>query len=132
MGRGRVRISVIRAWLSSRIPGATLDNVIHNGLVDDFKALISSLGESTVGYIGADNLQSLHVRGHEADGTAFVEICLAENSWDEQSRVIDTMLEIREMFFDELSIEYRFIDEDSSTREAADAHERRSTSYSMA
>jgi hypothetical protein len=87
--------------------------------VDDFQALMHSLGEHAVDYIGKDSLRRLDVFGDEADGAAYIEICLEENSWDERSRAIDKMLEIREMFLDEVSIEYRFIDEDSSTVEAA-------------
>jgi len=45
--------------------------------------------------------------------------------------VIDIMIGIREMFLDELAIEYRFIDEDSSTREALDAQEKRAPSFVM-
>ncbi len=117
---------------SRRKPARSLDNVIHNGLVDDFQALISSLGESTVTYIGRDHLRSLDILGDEMDGTAFLQICLAEDTWDAQTRAVDKMLEIREIFLDELSVEYRFIDEDSSTREALAAQEQRATSYSMA
>lgn len=100
--------------------------------VDDFQALISSFGETTVTYIGKSRLHSLHINGDEAEGSAFVQICLADNSWGSQMAVIDTMISIREMFLDELAIEYRFIDEDSSTQEALDAQEKRTTSFVMA
>lgn len=97
--------------------------------MNEFAALISSLGESAVAYIGKDHLHRLDVYSDPTDGTAFLEIFLQDDSWAEQSRAIDKMIEIRGMFMDELSIEYRFVEEDSSTAESAAARE---TAFSMA
>lgn len=91
--------------------------------MDDFQALISSLGESTVAYIGKDVLDSLSVFGDPVDMTASIEICLRENSWERQSAAIDTMLEIRAMFLDEVSLSYRFVTPDSSSVEALRARQ---------
>jgi hypothetical protein len=92
--------------------------------MDEFDALISSLGESIVAYVGRDNLRRLDVFGDEDDSTARVEICLEDNSWGQQSHAIDKMIELRAMFLDELSLEYRFVEEDRST--ASSAHARHS------
>jgi hypothetical protein len=91
--------------------------------MDDFQALISSLGESTVAYVGESNLQSLLVFGDPADMTAAIELGLRENTWELQEHAIDRLLEVREIFLDELSISYCFVTPDSSTAEAAAARE---------
>ncbi|WP_448060275.1 hypothetical protein [Cellulomonas hominis] len=39
-----------------------------------------------------------------------MEICLAQDSWTARERVIDAMIEIRDMFFDDFSISYTFGD----------------------
>lgn len=72
-------------------------------------------------YLGKDNLRRLDVFGDETDGAAHIEIGLVQNDWSNQSAAIDKMLEIREMFLNEMSINYRFIDEDSDTAESAHA-----------
>lgn len=98
-------------------------DVMHNHDMDDFQALISSLGESTVTYVGKDKLATLTVFGDPADMTAAIELGLLENSWELQEHAIDKMLEIREMFMDDVAISYRFISPDSSTDEATAARE---------
>lgn len=77
--------------------------------MSDFDATIHSLGEHLVDYIGRDHLQQLTVTGREPFGEADVEICLQEDTWEEQSWAIDRVLAVREMFLNELSITYRFI-----------------------
>lgn len=89
--------------------------------MEEFDALVHSLGEHCVAYIGKENLRRLDVFGDVADSTAFIEIYLEENVWERQAEAIDKMIEIRGMFIDELSIDYRFVDEDSSTVESAEA-----------
>lgn len=91
--------------------------------MDEFGALIHSLGEHTVTYLGKDNLSRLDIFGDDVQGTAYIEIALANNTWPAQAAAVDKMLEVREMFFDELSIDYRFISEDSETRESAAARQ---------
>lgn len=88
--------------------------------MDDFEALISSLGEHSVDYIGKDNLRQLAVFGDPGNLSARIEICLEENSWAEQTRAIDRMLELRRMFLDEISIDYAFLNEDSCSSTVAE------------
>lgn len=83
--------------------------------MDEFEAVIHSLGEHAVDYLGKDQLRQLAVFGDPLTGSARIEIVLAENSWDEQTRAIDKMLELRLMFLEELSFEYDFLSEDSCT-----------------
>ncbi|WP_340539424.1 hypothetical protein [Nocardioides sp. GXZ039] len=91
--------------------------------MDDFQALISSLGESVVTYVGKDRLQSLYVFGDPGDMAAAIELGLAENTWEFQQHAIDKLIEIREMFLDEVSISYRFVTPDSSSAEATAARQ---------
>jgi hypothetical protein len=89
--------------------------------VNEFEALMSSLGEHVVGYIGQEHLARLFIYGDEVDLSASIEIFLEDESWASRTRAIDKMVEIREMFIDEISIDYRFVHEDSETIEAAHA-----------
>lgn len=98
--------------------------VVHTGAMDEFGALITSLGEHLVVTVGKENLQRVDIFGDESDGSAHIEIVLVDDAWDRMSGAIDKMIEIREMFLDELSIDYRFADQDSET--AASANARRS------
>lgn len=97
--------------------------------MDTFTALIHSLGEHVVDYIGKDHLERLDVFGDEGDSSAHIEIFLSNQTWDEHSRAIDKMIELRAMFLDELSIDYRFVESDSETNQSAEA---RHSTYSMA
>lgn len=87
---------------------------------------MNSLGEHAVSYIGGNALRALTVTGDPQSMSARVEICLIENTWAEQTRVIDKMIDLRTMFLNELSIDYVFVDEDQST---ADATKRSDYSY---
>lgn len=89
--------------------------------MEAFPALVQSFGELCLTYIGKENLSRLYVYADEGNGSIYVEIFLADNTWDEQARTIDKMIELREMFLDELAVDYRFVIEDSSTVEAATA-----------
>jgi hypothetical protein len=91
--------------------------------MDAFTALVHSLGEHAVTYIGKQNLRRLDIFGDERDGTAFMEVFLQENTWEQQTAAIDKINELRDIFFDELSIDFRFMSEDSSTAEAAHARQ---------
>lgn len=76
--------------------------------MEDFPALIHSIGEHAVSYIGRQNLAALSVAGDRVNGSAHIEIVLQDNSWTQQSRAIDKMIELRAMFMDEISLSYSF------------------------
>lgn len=80
--------------------------------MNEFQAIVHSLGENIVDCIGKDHLQQVTVFGDDRSGTAEVEIGLADFTWPEQERAIDRMVEIRAMFLDELSISYHFVEPD--------------------
>lgn len=91
--------------------------------MDAFPATVRSLGETVVAWIGKDHLSRLEVYPDEADGAASVVVYLSDNdSWEEHSRAIDKMIEIRGMFMDDLAIDYRFAELDDETLAAAEAN----------
>lgn len=55
-------------------------------------------------------VRQVRVFSHREDRTAHMEICLRVDTWPAREAVIDAMGEIREMFFDDLSISYSFGD----------------------
>lgn len=81
-------------------------------MATSFETLIQSFGEQILLYVGRDHLRSVVVRGDSRIGTADVELALTDFSWDEQSRAIDKMLEVREIFLEELAISYHFTEAD--------------------
>lgn len=77
-------------------------------VVNEFEATIRSLGENVVSYIGRDNLEAVTIWSDEVSATADISIVLLNQAWDAEARAIDKMIEIREMFLDDLAIDYRF------------------------
>ena len=82
--------------------------------MNEFEALGSSLLQQVVAYIGEDHLQSVRVLLDDHDSSADVAIGLRNDVWEEQSRAIDKMIEIREMFMDEVAMEYHFVRAETS------------------
>ncbi len=76
--------------------------------MDSDQALVNSLGEYTVTAIGRSHLRTLTATYDHVNGLAHIEICLSDDSWDARAHAIDKMLEVREMFLDEVSIDYAF------------------------
>lgn len=82
-------------------------------MMDEFGALVHSLGEHAVSYIRRENLKQLEIMADPMAGAAHIEICLSDDNWAAQSAAIDKMIELREMFLDEISIDYVFVDRES-------------------
>ncbi len=79
-------------------------------LMNPFQALLHSLLEHSVEYIRQDvDLHALRVSGDERTESAHVEIVLNKDTWDEQQRAIDHMIEVRSMFIEEISLDYVFV-----------------------
>ena len=87
--------------------------------MNDFSALVHSLGEHIVGRIGKENLASVTVAGDELTETAEVTISLIEETWAAEERAVDVMVELRQLFMDDLSFDYRFVSRDAATRSAS-------------
>lgn len=80
----------------------------HDDMPTNFEALIQSFGEHILSYVGRDHLRSVIVQGDSRIGTADVELTLDDFTWEEQSRATGKMLEVQEIFLDELAISYHF------------------------
>ncbi len=79
----------------------------------EFDALVHSLGEHSVQYLKpSNNLSQLYVFGDELTGTAHIEVVLSDSTWEQHAAVIDRMIEIREMFLNDISIDYIIVDDD--------------------
>ncbi|MGI8537300.1 MAG: hypothetical protein ACR2K2_12600 [Mycobacteriales bacterium] len=70
---------------------------------DDFDVIIDSLGNMTLSWVP----QAESVCNAE-QGTATVEICLRTDDWQVCEAAADKMVELRGMFIDDLSMDYRF------------------------
>ncbi|MGL4178207.1 MAG: hypothetical protein ACRCSN_19300 [Dermatophilaceae bacterium] len=76
--------------------------------MNEFEAVINSLGEHVVSYVGKDNIGSVTIWADELTATADVAIVLASDTWEAEERAIDRMIEVRSVFLDEVAIDYRF------------------------
>ncbi|GAA1434405.1 hypothetical protein GCM10009616_28750 [Microlunatus lacustris] len=72
----------------------------------EFEALVRSLGEHLVSYIGKDHLRRLSVSIDEATLSATADICLASDDFSMVMEAIERVGEVRLMFMDELSFDY--------------------------
>ncbi|MGB3258431.1 MAG: hypothetical protein WBA72_10645 [Ornithinimicrobium sp.] len=79
----------------------------------DFEATINSLGEHLSDYIGREDLRQLTVLGREDTGEAEVTVCLRDDTWAAQERAIDKIIAVRELFMDEVALDYHFLGSDS-------------------
>ena len=77
----------------------------------EIQALTTSIGEYTVGMIGADNLAALQVIVNPREMCAFMTVSLSDVSDDSQRRAITTLLDVEKVYADDLSIEFVFVDE---------------------
>lgn len=75
--------------------------------------IIDSLGNYSVSML--EGVHEVRILVDEDDRTAHMELCLRSDTWGNRERVVDQMVEIREMFIDDVSISYSF-----GSSEAAD------------
>lgn len=75
----------------------------------EFEALGQSVLAQVVAYIGETNLRSAAVTGHLQSLCVEVELQLRKDTWEAQSQAIDKMIEVRELFLGEVSLDYWFV-----------------------
>jgi hypothetical protein len=75
---------------------------------DDFDVIIDSLGNMALSWV--PQVHSVRIYPDAEQGTATVEICLRTDDWRVQEAAVDKMVELRGMFIDDLSMDYRFTD----------------------
>jgi len=73
---------------------------------EPFEVIIDALGSYAVSFI--PDVHLVRIYSDDQDRTAHLEICLHDGSWERQSAAIDSMVEIRAMYLNELSISYEF------------------------
>jgi hypothetical protein len=74
--------------------------------MDEFEALVQSLGESLVAYIGREQIRHLSLQLDEATYSAIADICLNSEAYVDVMNAIERIGEVRLMFMDELSFDY--------------------------
>lgn len=94
----------------------------------EFQALITSLGESLVAYIGKDVIESLSVVGNEKSNLASVVIVPTHHAPKAYDQIIDGVIDVRGMFMGDIQFDYLISDADESTGARDDA----TASYAMA
>lgn len=78
--------------------------------MNSFQATIQSLLEQVKMYVGTDHLSKVVVESREGSGLATVSIVLDEDTWAERERAIDKMLDVQEIFLNDIGVEYAFRD----------------------
>ncbi|GGC03163.1 hypothetical protein [Cellulomonas carbonis] len=76
--------------------------------MDDFKVIIDSLGNYTLGALMSADVELVRVWSDEVDRSAHMEICLRDDDWDSRAKAIKAMAEVREIFIDDLALDYVF------------------------
>ena len=71
--------------------------------------VIESLGNASLSFLASAGVHSIRNSNVPADATAHMEICLIEDTWEKRARAIHSMVELREMFMDDVSLEYHFV-----------------------
>lgn len=84
---------------------------------NEAKALIDSLGNSTLGLLG-DAVELVRVSHDQYLGTAKVAIVLRLDNWENRISALRACESIREMFLDELVIDFVFEDRGEPSRDA--------------
>jgi len=76
---------------------------------NEAKALIDSLGNTTLGLLG-EAVELVRVSHDEYLGTATVAIVLRVDDWENRIAALRACESVREMFSDELVLDFRFED----------------------
>lgn len=74
--------------------------------MEDFEHAVHSLGQWSVDNLS--DVKAVHVIADEYLGTAHVGIYLQSDTWDHREVVIDEMIGLREMYFDDFVVTYEF------------------------
>lgn len=80
----------------------------------EFQALVTSLGEQLVSYIGSEFYSSISVVGIESSNEASIIIVPSEHTPDVYDKIIDAVIDVRGMFMDEIRFDYLISDSDES------------------
>lgn len=84
--------------------------------MNEFRAMMQSLLENVVDYVGKDRLQAVQVIPDELTGSAHVDVCLTKESAQTVRDAIGRIAEVRDMFMDDVAVDYTFKDESLTER----------------
>jgi hypothetical protein len=91
------------------------------GGLNEFQALAHAIGEYTVDALGKENLAGLEVVANPRESSALVSIALKDQSNDAQRRAIVIMLEVEQLYWDEIALTYVFVDRIRGTADTISA-----------
>lgn len=77
--------------------------------MDELEALAQSIGEHTIEAIGREAFSGIQVTVDRRNMSAQISILLADDSDDEQLRVIRQLFDVEQIFVDEVVISYSFV-----------------------
>lgn len=80
----------------------------------EFQALVTSLGEHLVGYIGKEYISSMSVVGIESANEASIIVVPREHTPEVYDRIIARVIDVRDMFMGEIQFDYMISDTDDS------------------
>lgn len=76
---------------------------------EEFRVVIDSLGNASLSFLSSSGVRWIRIFSDEDAQTASMDICLTEDTWEKRTRAIHGMVVLREMFMEDLSIDYRFV-----------------------
>ena len=93
-------------------------------MTDDWDVVIESLGTSCLGYLGSADVRGVRIWLQPLEGSAHIEIALGDDSVENRSRAVEAMVDVRELFIDDLSFDYRFVSADDDFEASENPRER--------
>ena len=77
---------------------------------DEVQVLVTAVGEYTLSTLGRENLSGLQVTLDPRDMSCHVTVALRDNSDGAQKQAISDLLEVEEVYFDELVLAFSLVD----------------------
>jgi len=77
--------------------------------LDEVQVLVTAVGEYTLSTLGAENLAGLRVTLDPSEMSCHVTVALSDNSDDNQKKAITSLLEVEDIYFDELVMGFSLV-----------------------
>lgn len=78
-------------------------------LQDEVQILVTAVGEYTLSTLGSENLAGLRVTLDPHEMSAHITVALRDNSDGNQRAAVDRILEVEDVYFDELVIGFSLV-----------------------
>jgi hypothetical protein len=72
--------------------------------------IIDSLGNTALSWV--PGVRSIRIHSDPVQGTALMDVCLYQSTWQAREAAIEKLVELRCTFLEDLALEYRFVDSD--------------------